>query len=516
MDAKVNDRPMYQAKPLSELISSITCLLSDNDINLLKAKQQERKTMAVSRSVGKFVKPFTRDEMTQACHDIAASRKLSPRRQMQSKSTSKKRTWNSSVKVECKTKSVTANGQMKNTNVRKKLNFQPKVTYSRKTVLNPETPTFAKPAPKIKKPLDFMARINVAHNDTSGIHKLSETPMLNHGVKRMTIFNKENVKFSLNSMNKKAETSLTPYLTKKPTTPKSILKRTLKQPIFDDVSQVNSSIKSDESFLQKEKEANEIEEIPQATNENLNRISVLAPLALVSPSLENYRNVNDYFNSSDNTSVMADDSTLYIDSTILSFEIMPNFNENNNKEQCDVSNLCHLLTKANINMLESKNTELEQLLKIEKQLENGRKLLTSITESQMEALNSVRKLIQNHKSRDVCEIQNMETQNKCTESPKTSQRCSVIKSPSYKIPKKSVNLSRKVLHASSPKVSDINKTPVKGMDTKVLSMYMKMKKKMNFLNTPSMDRHREIQPDTPTVTSHNLQKQLASLYDESD
>lgn len=51
---------------------------------------------------------------------------LSPRRPAQQDMSTKKKGWNSSVKVINKTKSHTSNGQMKHNSVRKVLSFQPK------------------------------------------------------------------------------------------------------------------------------------------------------------------------------------------------------------------------------------------------------------------------------------------------------------------------------------------------------------------------------------------------------
>lgn len=184
---------------------------------------------------------------------------------------------------------------------------------------------------------------------------------------------------------------------------------------------------------------------------------------------------------------------------------------------------------------ESANTELEDLLAVEKQtqhniimIEKGILTLTNIKKSQLQSLHYVQKLINQKKSQRLVEVKTekysslneVETDDKSVkcelinpdDSP-TQIRPTVIKarSPSYKIPKKNACLRKKVFHKSMPNVSDKTLTPSNENNDRALNMYMQMKETMNFLNTPVV-KHRVPDSNTPSIMSHNLQKQLDKLF----
>ncbi|CAH4036263.1 uncharacterized protein LOC123717628 [Pieris brassicae] len=88
-------------------------------------------------------------------------------------------------------------------------------------------------------------------------------------------------------------------------------------------------------------------------------------------------------------------------------------------------------------------------------------------------------------------------------SPKDFSR---TKSPNFKIKKKIVfQNSPKKLHIS-PKVDKVD----------AINVYMGIKKNLNFLNTPKIDKTRNNETDTPVRMKKKLQSQLNRLYNDSE
>uniref|UniRef100_A0A2A4JCD3 Uncharacterized protein n=1 Tax=Heliothis virescens TaxID=7102 RepID=A0A2A4JCD3_HELVI len=518
MDAATSLKP----KTMAELLPGLSGILSKDSMQSLTAKKQPRQTILQTSTSEKVYKPLTFAEMRA---DIMSLKVQSPRRPAQGASTTKKKNWNSSVKVD-KTVSHTANGKMKHNPVRKVLNFQPKpkpVVCNRSTMYS-DSPKFPKPEFRPKKSLFSLQARNVR---ISGINNISETPVINKPIRsRMTLANKENVS-NQNGIKKVP-----------PPPPKPLIKKKL-IPVVPDTPISNESWKSsDASFLQKEKEINDAEDKIKAICEEktLEKISEITPP--MSTPFKDYRNVKEYFNHSSEL----ESSAVINDNTIMSFEKPSDLNENNKREESVIVSLCDLLNKASVNTGKM-STELDDLIEIEKQtvhnlkmIDNSIAALNKIKESQVTSLQYVRKLINEKKTcnneKKPCESGD-KTLTDTKESPKAiktentslelkavaSNPCSVIKSctksPSYKIPKKNLCLRKKVFCKSMPNVSSETITPVNAdMGNRALSMYLKMKEHMNFLNTPKAKRNCHV-PDTPAVTSHNLQKQLDKLYCEN-
>ncbi|KAJ2952858.1 hypothetical protein O0L34_g7223 [Tuta absoluta] len=527
MDASaVKNKPFNQPKPVSELLPGLSGLLSKDAMVTLTAKKQPRATMAQTRTSEKVLKPLTLAEMRA---QIMVLKPQSPRRTNQTVPSAKKKGWNSSVKVEKKIISHTADGQLKNHSVRKVLNFQPKprpVPNPRMTMQNTETPKFPRPEFRAKKSLYSLQAKNSVR--ISGICNIPPTPVeIKPPIQRnrMTIANKENISSGVNLIKKVlAPTTTKPKIV--PSTPKT------------EIELLNTSWKSgsDASFLQKEKEIHEIEEKVKAVAEEqtLENIAEVSPP--VSTPFKEYRSVQEYFNNSS----CLENSALYNDNTIMCFDKPSMCTDNSKREESVIVSLCDLFTKATVTNTEQSTTELDNLLEVEKQteknirmLENGVQMLNNIKESQIKSLQNVRKLIEEKKgARNVSESDKDKTLvptkdvNKTLspeKSPILSRPCSVIKSkpcsvikspksPSYKIPKKNPCLRKKIVCKSMPNVSAVEMhTPVKDFTGKPLNMYMKMKEQMNFLSTPMVNRDMTV-PDTPALTSHNLQKQLDKLF----
>lgn len=334
--------------------------------------------------------------------------------------------------------------------------------------------------------------------------------------------NKENNSLQVNVLKKQAKLLPMP-VKKKVITPKI------------DTPLMNSSWKSgsDSSFLQKEKEINELEEKVLAVSEEqtLEKIAEVSPP--ISTPFKEYRSVQEFFNNSNSI----DNSALYND-TILCFEKPSICVGSEKKEESVIMSLCDLFNKATVvTNAEKEYTELDNLLEVEKQTANNIKMLertieilTSIKKSHINSLQNVRQLIEEKKNvRKNSESENNKTLvEKCNDvkkpvimrtpspekSPIISRPCSVIRStklPTYKIPKKNSCLIKKVISKSMPNVSKIETTPVKDFEGKALNMYMNMKEHLNFLSTPMVNRDVQV-PNTPTLTSHNLQKQLDKLF----
>ncbi|XP_038216003.1 uncharacterized protein LOC119835320 [Zerene cesonia] len=511
MDTTVKNKPTVQAMTMAELLPGLSGICSKDSTLSLTTIKQPRKTLAVTRTAVKAIKPMTIAEMQAG---ILALKDKTPRRPAQTTESSNKKNWNSSVKVENKFRRITTiSEQMKSNPVKKALNFQskPKAPLNtRKTILNPETPKFPKPAIKAKKAIP-VTRI-------SGVCKIAETPASSRP-NRVTISNKENYSY-LSNLPKQH----------KPVTPKSILKHKLKPPVPDTPISNISWKSSDTSFLQKEKEINDIEEKNTAATEEppLENIAEVSPP--VSTPFKEYRNVQEFFNNSNNVS-LNEDSVLYNDNTIMSFDNLTNCKENSKREESVIVSLCDMLNKATVNNTETISSELKDLLESEKQvkesirtIDNCIKFLTRIKESYLKRQKHVQKLIQekqnnqpSHKSDINPEIKvEHNIDNPTATNTETSKPCSVIKSPTYKIPKKNLCLRKKVFHKSMPNVSSSAQSPTMLDSSNVVAhnMYMKMKENMKFLNTPSKMRNNEI-PDTPAITSRNLQNQLDKLYNGS-
>ncbi|XP_028173641.1 uncharacterized protein LOC114362428 [Ostrinia furnacalis] len=514
-------------KTMAELLPGLSGILSKDAMQTLTAKKQPRPTMAAqSRTAEKVLKPLTIAEMRA---DIQALKIQSPRRFAQGATSNKKKNWNSSVKVDKKV-SHTADGQLKNNPVRKVLNFQPKtkvVANSRVTMLpmNPETPKFPKPEFRAKKSLHLQAH-NIVR--ISGICNIPETPLVNKPPKsRMTLANKENMSNRANVLTKKTLATLKP-----------VARPRLVVTTVPDTPLSNESWKSscDASFLQKEKEINDIEEKVKAVAEEqtLENIAEVSPP--VSTPFKEYRNVKEYFNNSSEL----ENSAVFDDNTIMCFDKPTENKDNNKREESVIVSLCDLLNKAKVTNNDQTSTELEDLLEVEKQtennikmIENGIQTLKNIKDSQLKSLQYVRKLINEKRSgkkdsesdHDKTLVNDAKVTPKIIKkerlspekSPILGKPCSVIKSPlkspSYKIPKKNVCLRKKVFYKSMPNVSNSMQTPNKDPENRALNMYMKMKQQMNFLNTPVVKHNKpSYVPDTPAVTSHNLQMQLDKLY----
>lgn len=331
----------------------------------------------------------------------------------------------------------------------------------------------------------------------------------------------------------------------------------------------NISFKSDDdSFLQREQEINDFEEKTNAITEEptLEKIAEISPP--VSTPFKDYRNVREYFdhNEAENSVLWNNTITVFDKPTEAKEEIKKEDQNNIKREESVIVSLCEMLNKATVTNTENTNQELSTLEEHEREMENNIKmfdhaiaLINSMKENQLKYLQYVRKLKQEKlrmnsenkndvtvvgkenvdpnvlKEMDVTlkkENQAMLTSPTPTSttinalipsvkqenyspvrSPLTS-RPSVIKtkSPSYRIPRKSLCLRKKVFHKSLPNVSDGFVTPNKNND-RALSMYMQIKEHMTFLTTPVAKPCSEI-PDTPAVTSHNLKKQLDKLYNE--
>ncbi|KAM3961275.1 LOW QUALITY PROTEIN: uncharacterized protein ACR2FA_004613 [Aphomia sociella] len=519
MEATTSIKP----KTMAELLPGLSGILTKDAMQTLTARKQPRPTIAQTRTAEKVLKPLTIAEMRA---DIQALKVQSPRRFAQGDPTTKKKIWNSSVKVDKKI-SHTADGQMKNNPVRKVLNFQSKpknITNSRVTMHHQaiETPKFPKPDFRAKKSL-LQARNTVR---ISGVCNIPETPVIAKTIKsRMTLANKENFSNQSNVTKEKKP------VIQRPATKKIMLPQ-LKVP---DTPLSNESWKSscDASFLQREKEINDIEMKVQAITEEQTLENIVEVSPPVSTPFKEYRNVKEYFNNSSEL----ENSALYCDNTIMCFDKPSVCNEVNNREESVIVSLCDLLNKATVTNQEKSSTELDDLFQVEKQtehnikiIENGIRALNTIKESQLKSLKYVKKLIHDKtKGQTSAECEKDKTlTNIAKVTPKVvkneflnietntiqAKPCSVIKpiakSPSYKIPKK--NCLRKKYYKSMPNVSNTIESPNKGVDTRALNMYMKMKEQMNFLNTPLVKHRNSTMPDTPAVTSHNLQRQLDKLY----
>ncbi|CAK1581538.1 unnamed protein product [Parnassius mnemosyne] len=503
-----------QPKPMIELLPGIRSILTKDSIQTLTAKKQPRNTMALTRTSEKVNKPLTIAEMK--THLMALK---GPQRHHQPNNSVKKKNWNSSVKVD-KTISHTANGQLKHNHVRKMLNYSPKLKTRVNTTTNFETPKFHKPEQKVKQTLNLQGKSSVR---ISGVSDIAETPAIKNNPSyknRMTLANKENYPSQAN------------INTKSHTTPKfkpPLSKITLADVPDTPLSNISWKSSCDASFLQTEKALQDIEDKTKALEEEKTLENIAEVTPPVSTPFKEYRNVREFFNNTNDSQ----NSALYNDDTIMSFDKISVCKENSARDASVIVSLCELLNKAAVNNCDKKSSELDDLLEVEKQTErniemirHGITTLKKIKESQMNSLQYIRKLI--HEKRRMASEN--ETEITCDQTSKeikqeitvlensscSSRPCSVIKScsksPSYKIPKKNLCLRNKIIHKSMPNVSNGLHTPHKDTNNRALSIYMKMKEQMNFLNTPLVKHNKLEAPNTPAVTSHNLQMQLDKLY----
>ncbi|XP_072942637.1 uncharacterized protein [Epargyreus clarus] len=520
MDTVVTNITFGQPKTLAELLPGLSGIVSKESMKTFLDEKQPRSTTALTRTTEKNVKVLTIAEMQANILALSVPKRKCP----PPPASTKKRNWNSSVKVQNKTTSHTADGQLKNNSVRKVLIFQPKpkaIPNPRITV-NPETPKFPKPELRAKKSLhpQVSAKSTVR---ISGICNMPQTPVITNKLlkNRFTLANKENFA-PQTKVNSKPQ--VTPVVSKKvlasvPATP---------------LSNMSWKSGSDTSFLQNEKDIQDIEDKPKtiADEPTLENIAEVTPP--VSTPFKEYRNVQEFFNHSNDT----DSSALYNDNTIMCFDKMSISKEKSIREESVIVSLCDLLNKASVANVDKPKTELNDLLEVEKQLEhnikmveNGINTLTNIKESQLKTLHQVKKLINEKNTGKTMHVNNnilikAKSMSKLPGSegskeiePVSSKSCSVIKSksPSYKIPKKNQCLRKKIIYKSMPNVSEVIHTPNKDMDKRAFNMYMemKMKEQMSFLNTPRVTQKRSEVPDTPTVTSHNLQMQLDKIYQDN-
>nr|XP_034840323.1 uncharacterized protein LOC117996374 isoform X2 [Maniola hyperantus] len=494
METTIRSHTPMRATTMAELLPGIKALLSKDTLQMLTSKKQQSSNICQTRTneKNKNIKPMNLAE-------IRALTGPTPRNFPQL-TTTKPKTWNSSVKLD-KTKTLTKDGRMRHSTVRKELNFQLKP----KPAVN-NWPTM--PAPVARKSIHPQAKAR--DNDIcriSGVHKIPETPA----------FNK----------------------------PKLIVIPPCEVQTPHTVKNNNISFKSsnDDSFIQREKEINDFEEQSNALTEDptLDKITEISPL--VSTPFKDYRNVRDYFNQSE-----AENSVLWNDNTIMSFE-KPLDTKDSKREESVIVSLCEMLNKTTFTNSNNINQELGELMEVERETEKNLKMIDNVIEmlhsmkkKQFKTLQQIKKL--KHKKLQTDGAQennstNMVKENNAThmakgnnithnvakennlksilkeekvspnKSPITS-RPTVIKSksPSYKIPRKSLCLRKKVFFKSMPNVIQ---TPNKSNDP-ALNMYMQIKEQMTFLRTPSTKPRAEV-PDTPAITSRNLQKQLNMLYD---
>lgn len=270
----------------------------------------------------------------------------------------------------------------------------------------------------------------------------------------------------------------------------------------------------DDSFLQREKEIQDTEEKPTAISKGgaLENVEE-KPLPMSTP-FKDFRSAKDFFNES----ARSDNSELYEDNTIMSFD-KPTPKENKREESVIVS-LCDLLNNANLNNSKNESTELNDLIECQKQsknnirlIEQGIETLNKIKQTELRTLETVSKLIEEKNNGRVDNTVNL---NK-TKNGTVNKSCLVIKrSPTYQIPKKNPSLRKSVISKSMLTVPNIQLSPHGGMNEKALGIYMKMKKHVSFLKTPCKSERETVVHGTPSaaITSLNLQKQLDKLYCE--
>ncbi|XP_052737599.1 uncharacterized protein LOC112043671 [Bicyclus anynana] len=479
MDTK--HTPM-RAKTMAELLPGIKHILSKETVMLLSSQKKPNAGVRQTQT-GKNLKPMKIAE-------ILALKGPTPRAVNHQPPQTKMKTWNSSVKVD-KTKQLTKHNEQKYNTVRKTLNFQQKASIvpanNRATTVGP----MARKSiyPQVKSKGNTINRI-------SGVCKIPDTPL-----------------------------SIKPL-------PNRVVK----------MKNVSFKSNSDDSFLQKEKEINDFEAKSNALADEptLERIDEISPP--ISTPFHDYRNVRDYFNQSE-----ADNSVAWNNDTLMLFDKVSEIKDNTQREESVIVSLCELLNKATVTSNNDNNRNIVDADEIERQIVNDIKVIDNVIvilkgfkEEKLKFLQHNRKLKQQVTEPNICNDTILEKENiapniteknesaaaiikeitKVKEEITSPERNPIIKrptviksrSPSYKIPKKSICLRQKVFHKSMPNISDMPVTPNRNTD-KALSMYMQIKEKMSFLNTP-LAKPRNDTPDTPALTSRNLQTQLDKLYND--
>lgn len=256
------------------------------------------------------------------------------------------------------------------------------------------------------------------------------------------------------------------------------------------LSNISSTSSCDTSFLQTEKKIQDLISKTEAkpfkeAGPTLEDIEEVSPI-LSTPPKENSRKEDFLFNNNNTEKLMCN--------SIICFDVV---------------------NQSNLNCM-----QLNDLLKLKEQNENKIKIMEQYLKTMMEQQKYIDKIINEkkidseitkHDKENICEDK-LDNQKLVTQSKIAAIPCSVIKSltksPTYKIPRKNLCLRKKVFHKSMPNMSSLQ-SPSK--DNKALSIYMKMKEQMIFLNTPIKSKNIE-EPNTPAVTSQNLQMQLDKLY----
>ncbi|CAH4037175.1 uncharacterized protein LOC123706555 [Pieris brassicae] len=247
-------------------------------------------------------------------------------------------------------------------------------------------------------------------------------------------------------------------------TPKSILRNFLiKNTPLSTASR--KSCDGDATFLCIEKEVDDMGQEKEIEND----LDINAPLPSSTPFKTS--NVSEYF-------PISDADSLQKDKTILDFS---NVSENENP----VVALCDAFKKALIShTCQKTDLKLERgsLISV---IEVALKHLQEIEESEKEnTSNNNRKQLLGVSLKDFCRT----------------------KPPTFKIQKKIVfQISPKKCHVS-PKVNKVD----------AINVYMGLKRNLNFLNTPKIDKTQNNETDTPIRMKKNLQSQINRLYNDSE
>ncbi|GBP40954.1 hypothetical protein EVAR_26035_1 [Eumeta japonica] len=512
----IDGKKIVKPKTMLELLPELTGILTKESIITLTAKKHPRNITALSSNTEKNLRPMTIAEMMP---QLQVLKMPTPKISAQPP-TSKRRPWNSSVKTDGKRADAKITKQkLKNSSVRKVLNFQPKpkpIAPIDRTLLNDNFAT-----PKFKKP-NFKTQLELRQCNNlriSGINSIAPTPVNDHrkyekSDNNVAVHNKENA--ILSNCNK---AFLKPPNKKMILTTGSYLKvhETLDTPV------PNSSINSNnDTFLQKEKEINELEErISTMTcdDKTLENIDEVSPPA--STPFTDYRSVQECFNDSSDF----ENSAIY-NNTIMCFDKTFYQTDNNEKEDSMIVSLCDLLDKACVENPDPTCHELENLLALEKQIQTSLQMLTTLKENNEKALSKVKELIQIKRNNLPGNI-NMSlvtslTQKVLNEKGKVmisknihKRSVAISKTPIKNIADKKQSLRKTALHKSMPSgLNDYSVTKIQLNDrSPATCMYQELKQSMNFLHTPMKERASQAVPDTPAITSHNIQKQLSKLYE---
>ncbi|XP_047512722.1 uncharacterized protein LOC125054726 [Pieris napi] len=247
-------------------------------------------------------------------------------------------------------------------------------------------------------------------------------------------------------------------------TPKSILKKKVIQ--YTPLSTTfQKSCDGDATFLRIEKEVDDLVQEKEIENDvNIN-------VALPSSTPFKASNVLEYFPTSD-----AD--FLQKDKTILDIS---NVSENENP----VVALCDAFQKALISHACQKTDLKQERGSLISVIGVALKHIQEIEEYEKEnAVNNSRNQLMGISSKDFCRT----------------------KLPKFKIQKK-------IVFQNSPKKCHVSPKVDK---TDALNVYMGLKRNLNFLNTPKIDKTQNNETDTPLRVKKNLQFQLNKLYNDSE